>query len=426
MSMPLPSAELARVIEAMQLSEYRRAGLPPPTHDAPGVAAWIGQLRHARAALEPGADRDAVGQRLAAKYQAAYLQFPPASRFEVVHNHLHLATIVGGLVSAMKQQHPGRDDLDRLLICTVPSTLPDARILRLGTSKQTLILFNLAMCALSYGLATFLSTYCGIHTGADGNYVVDMGQKTLQRNIAQDDAVFERLLHTVDALLFGAAPGSAAGVEFGITPPPMPRYRVYQSLLSGMLSFIAAHELGHVLAGHLDPPTLENGMRTAQHLYGSTAPERVRWAQEHEADLEGLQYSVVRHAELAREGGIRDPGRARLAGIVDGFQGAEMVLGLCNMLEISAQLATGRPVDPDFAQPDHPPIHHRRQRLLGYAARQLYPEAAPLLRRISSATDDVMALLAVAYTQAVLESALAQRPLSPMWARCWPAPAAGG
>lgn len=403
--------DISYLLESIQLSEFRRAKLRPPEHDADGVRAWLERIYTERMAFEGGGvvGHDAADQ-LARKYRSAYAAHPPATRYELIHYYMHLVVVAQSVIANIRVSRPNAVGLDAIVFGMIPATYPNAIILPLPGGMGTAVLFNFGTFSLAVGLARFLATYGDLTIWPTGEYSLDLHQLTLLKNMKAAPAEFDRLLGTLEAILFG----STETLDIEVQPPPLPKGRNYQSLLSGMIHFIVSHEIAHLLQRHDKPPRLLQKLK-AWLLYGNAVGATTKM-QEIEADTIGLYTSISAHDTLAREGKVTDVRRRGSSAILESYTGASLILGMFEGLETVAQLHTCSQEPVPLPSLTHPTIHERRESLRKQVAHS-YPAMKQAVNNSTDAIDGAVALISSALLNRIALRGNTGRPLSPMWSR---------
>ena len=404
--------DIARLIETLQLSEFRRAKLRPPEHDADGMRAWFERMHAERLAFEGGgvAGREAA-DRLVRKYRNAYEARPPTSRYELIHFYMYLVVVAQDAVADIRVRRPDAKGLDDLVFGMIPSTYPNAIILPLAGGVRTAVLFNFATFSLAFGLARFVATYGDLTIWPTGEYVLDLRPQTLVQNMAAAPAEFDRLMGTLEAILFG----STEALSIDVQRPPMPKGRNYQFLLSGMVRFLVSHELAHVVQRHSGPPRLYQRL-IAPLQYGKKTVGAVSKLQETEADGIGLRMSIAVHDTLARNAGVTDTMRRGTGAVLDSYVGADLILGMFEVLETVAQLHIGNQQPVALQSSTHPTVHERRLWIREQVQRD-YPGMKDVFDNWTDTSREALALIATAFLNRLKLRGSAGRPLSPMWSK---------
>lgn len=400
---------IRHLLEAVQLMEYRRAGIPPPSHNESDITEWIEAIGARRSLFETGADNMQVGARLAETYRNAYAAFPPQSRYEVVHYYMHLVVIAGHVIRDIEERYGSAMGCDALIFGTIPSIYPNATISKPNNDPRTLILFNLCLFPLAYELSRFMTIYGEFVETTSGDIGLTLTDDVLDASIAKDGTIAHELMDLFDAILFG----TLQNLKMEIDPPPMPRGRMYQFILSGILTFMVSHEFSHLVAGHLGEPS-EERKELAKRLAPGAEAIYISGLQELEADKIALQLSASVHATLAEIGGITDMGRRETGAVITSFMGADLALGIFQHLEICALRHQRLSPDTQIHSDTHPPLSLRRERLLDVAVR-LYPHLESHLATSSQTTQSVLAYLTAMYLERISRPAFRELPLNQLW-----------
>jgi hypothetical protein len=329
---------LGKFIEAIQLTEFRRANLPICIHTPEEVEQWIVQLEAFASAYEQTPAAATLAVKEMSKYRTAYANRPPLSRYEIIQYYVFLSKMLedaiqlyGSSVAALP-----RTDLMSYAIATIPVAGLNATAMKPKGEPYVVFMFNVGLIPLAAAVARFVSQ-CGdfvpLPGSVQGALAYEISRETIDRHHASDPAPANALMTIIDALIFG----SLENLSLDFSRPPLPRGRVYQNIFLTIMQFILGHELTHVAQRHFS----ESSAAVVQ--YGEQSAEILTLSrtQESEADVMGLAYSMLAQDRSAREGGVKDEAILRGLSIIGAYCGATLILHVFSTIERVAKRRLG-------------------------------------------------------------------------------------
>jgi hypothetical protein len=403
--------DFANFLEAVQLTEYRRNNIPtPPQYDAMHVENWVTSLEELSLKYEsnPADGRNAAKQM--DKYRVAYRQRPPLSRYEIIDYYLYLAVKVED-TSQVYNEHAKdeiRVDFTRLVLGTIPTAAPNAKVAKPRDSEKILLLMNVGLVPFLSYLSYFWSQYGDLD---EKGIVYRLERPIVEKNIASDDSAMNALFNVFDALLFG----SLVNLPRSFSRPPLPRGRIYQTFFSAMTQFMVGHEIGHIALQHLttgSAASISYDGGHSGHIY------QLSHEQEFEADAMGLIVAQLAHEELARLGGIADKNLRRFGTLLEVFYGANLFFKAFDLLERACMQLLGLAADSPRQPLTHPPFTERRQLIYDMTVERS-AEAKGYIDNAIEVTESVIDLLFERYMMHLSESSLAGLQPNVMWKRAF-------
>jgi hypothetical protein len=297
--------------------------------DGRGNEAW-GAAVEAALGLDDAA-RAARTARIAAAAQRRLTALESPWALDLVLARLDAASAAAITLGAKPPRRPP-------LIATTLDGAVNGWAVDAGAARHTLILVPIGLCMFCNLAAKAIAQVVPRTETGPGRFSFEMDHKRLRAALEADPMPAQRFAGLVRAyLLEGRADRARRWLPTASHSP------LQGTLLRAMETFLVAHELGHVQAGHLDR--------------GAGAPPADHHAFEHQADVLGLATTA---GALAEEG--TDP--------VQALVGAHLFLRATGIVARALALLRGEdPADAGGDTPTHPAAA-RRAALLADAAEQ--------------------------------------------------------
>lgn len=267
----------------------------------------------------------------------------PPTPYEDPYDYSLIASVAEAIRGAMRSERRYEGSVEaceRIVFGTLPTGAVNARVLRVPGSNGYLALFNNGLFRFSYLLGKVLAQALD-YDEKEGRF--SRPDRPADRLLAERPLLAQRFRHVVGAYVVSGHPGYSRTYPL----PPAPSY-VASRQARCVLSLLAGHEYGHVIAGHLD----REGPTEAQ-VQGTAVSEiSFDHRKEYEADFIGLD--LLARAMRAE----------KQPAVLIEWSPPLLLFGLHVVRSAFEVLQTGRE-QPDPATPSHPKM---AQRLLAVLA----------------------------------------------------------